>query len=70
MKKLKRLNQLKNDTIMTANYVVTDLVTYNDMLYKSIRASSMCNRMYNIIYDSTLSKQKKYDKLKDILMGK
>ena len=70
MKKLKRLNQLKNDTIMMTNYAVVDLVEYNDMLYKSIRAGATWNRMYNIIYDSTLSKQKKYDKLKDILMGK
>lgn len=70
MKKLKRLNQLKNDTIMMTNYAVVDLVEYNDMLYKSIRAGATWNRMYNIIYDSALSKQKKYDKLKDILMGK
>ena len=70
MKKIKRLNQLKNDSIMMSNYAVVDLVTYNDMLYKSIRASSTWNRMYNIIYDSTLSKQRKYDKLKDILLGK
>ena len=70
MKKIKRLNQLKNDSIMMSNYAVVDLVTYNDMLYKSIRAASTWNRMYSIIYDSTLSKQKKYDKLKDILLGK
>ena len=70
MKKIKSLNQLKNDSIMMNNYAVVDLVTYNDMLYKSIRASSTWNRMYSIIYDSTLSKQKKYDKLKDILLGK
>lgn len=70
MKKIKRLNQLKNDNIMDVGYAVVDLVEYNDMLYKSIRAGATWNRMYNIIYDSTLSKQKKYDKLKDILMGK
>ena len=70
MKKLKRLNQLKNDTIMVTNYAVVALVEYNDMLYKSIRASSDWNRMYNIIYDSSLTKQQKYDKLKDILLGK
>ena len=70
MKKIKRLNQLKNDTIMVTNYAVVDLVQYNDMLYKSIRASSDWNRMYNIIYDSSLTKQQKYDKLKDILVGK
>lgn len=70
MKKIKRLNQLKNDTIMMTNYAVVDLVEYNDMLYKSIRAASAWNRVYDIIYDSTLTKQKKYDKLKDILLGK
>ena len=70
MKKLKRLNQLKNDTIMVTNYAVVALVEYNDMLYKSIRDSSDWNRMYNIIYDSSLTKQQKYDKLKDILLGK
>lgn len=58
MKKIKRLNQLKNDNIMNVNYAVVDLVSYNDMLYKSIRASSTMNKMYSIIYDSTLSKQK------------
>lgn len=70
MKKLKRLNQLKNDTIMMTNYAVVDLVEYNDMLYKSIRAAANWTRVYDIIYDSTLTKQKKYDKLKDILLGK
>lgn len=70
MKKIKRLNQLKNDNIMNVGYAVVDLVEYNDMLYKSIRAGATWNRMYNIIYDSTLTKQKKYDKLKDILLGK
>lgn len=70
MKKIKRLNQLKNDNILNLNYVVVDLVTYNDLLYKSIKASDTWNKMYNIIYDSTLSKQKKYDKLKDVLLGK
>ena len=70
MKKIKSLNQLKNDSIMMSNYAVVDLVEYNDMLYKSIRAGATWNRMYNIIYDSTLSKQKKYDKLKDIINGK
>ena len=52
------------------NYAVVDLVEYNDMLYKSIRAAATWNKMYNIIYDSSLTKQKKYDKLKDILLGK
>lgn len=67
MKKIKRLNQLKNDKIMNVNYAVVDLVSYNDLLYKSIKAANIWNRMYHIIYDSSLSKQKKYDKLKDIL---
>ena len=58
MNKIKRLNQLKNDSIMISNYAVVDLVTYNDMLYKSIKAGATWNRMYSIIYDSTLSKQK------------
>lgn len=70
MKKIKGINQLKNDNIMLSSYAVVDLVEYNDILYKSIRASSTWNRMYSIIYDSTLSKQKKYEKLKDILIGK
>ena len=70
MKKLKRLNQLRNDNIMNGSYAVVDLVEYNDMLYKSIRAASVWHRVYDIIYDSTLTKQKKYDKLKDILLGK
>ena len=70
MNKIKRLNQLKNDSIMMSNYAVVDLVTYNDMIYKNIKAANTWNRMYSIIYDSTLSKQKKYDKLKDILLGK
>lgn len=70
MKKIKRLNQLKNDSIMMSNYAVVDLVSYNDMLYKSIKAGDTWNRMYHVIYDLTLSKQKKYDKLEDILLGK
>lgn len=70
MKKIKRLNQLKNDNLMNVNYAVVDLCEYNNMLYKNIKASDTWNRMYQIIYDSTLSKQKKYDKLKDILLGK
>ncbi len=67
MKKLKRLNQLKNDNI---NYAVVDLIDYNNLLYRSMKSSDTWNRMYHIIYDSTLTKQKKYDKLKDILMNK
>ena len=70
MKKIKRLNQLKNDIAFNLDYAVIDIHIYNDMLYKNIKASDTWNRMYNVIYDSTLSKQKKYDKLKDILMGK
>lgn len=68
MKKLKRLNQVKNDTIMMTNYVVVDLVTYNDMFYKNIKAGNIWDKMYRIIYDSSLSKQEKYDKLEVILM--
>lgn len=70
MKKLKRLNQLKNDTIMMTNYAVVDLVEYNNMLHRNIKAGNDWNRMYNIICDSTLTKQQRYDKLKDILLGK
>ena len=68
MKKIKRLNQLKNDTIMMTNYAVVDLVTYNDMFYKNIKAGNTWDKMYRIIYDSSLSKQEKYDKLENILM--
>lgn len=70
MKKIKRLNQLKNDNIMDTGYAVVDLDTYNDMFYKSIKAASIWNTMYKIIYDSSLSKEKKYDKLKDVLFEK
>ena len=70
MKKIKRLNQLKNDNILNLNYVVVDLITYNDLLYKSIKASDTWNRMYKIIYDSNLTKINKYNKLRDILIGK
>ena len=55
---------------MMTNYAVVDLVEYNNMLHRNIKAGNDWNRMYNIIYDSTLTKQKKYDKLKDILIGK
>lgn len=68
MKKIKRLNQLKNDNLMNINYAVVELYEYNNMIYKNIIASDTWNRMYSVIYDSTLSKQKKYDKLKEILM--
>lgn len=70
MKKIKRLNQLKNDNILNLNYVVVDLITYNDLIYKSIKAANTWNRMYNIIYDSNLTKVNKYNKLRDILIGK
>lgn len=70
MKKIKRLNQLKNDIIMMTNYAVVDLVEYNNMLHRSLKAGNDWNRMYNIIYNSDLTKQQKYDKLKDILLGK
>ena len=69
MKKIKRLNQLKNDNILNLNYVVVDLITYNDLIYKSIKAADTRNRMYNIIYDSNLTKVNKYNKLRDILIG-
>lgn len=67
MKKIKRLNQLRNDNIMNGSYVV-DLITYNDMFYKYIKNGNTWTKMYGIIYDSSFSKQEKYDKLKDILM--
>ena len=70
LKKLKRLNQLKNDNIMNVSYAVVDLLEYNNMLYKNIKSARIYNEMYEVIYDSTLSKQKKYDKLKDIIDGK
>lgn len=69
MRKIKRINQLKNDIIKNLNYAVVDLYEYNNMLYKNIKSAERLNRMYNIIYESTLSKQEKYDKLKDIIMG-
>ena len=68
MKKIKRLNQLRNDNIMNGSYVVVDLFTYNDMFYKNIKAGNTWTKMYSIIYDSSFSNQEKYDKLKDILM--
>ena len=34
MKKIKRLNKLKNDTLMFTNYAVVDLDEYNDMWNK------------------------------------
>ena len=68
MKKLKKLNQLKNENIMNVSYAVVDLLEYNNMLYKNSKSARIFNEMYKVIYDSTLSKQKKYDKLKDILM--
>ena len=68
MKKIKRLNQLKNDNIMNIGYAFVELIEYNNMIYKNIKAANTWNQMYHVIYDTTLSKQKKYDKLRDILM--
>ena len=68
MKKIKRLNQLRNDNVMNGSYVVVDLNTYNGMFYKNIKDGNTWTKMYGIIYDSSFSKTEKYDKLKDILM--
>lgn len=68
MKKIKRLNQLKNDNLMNVNYAVVDLLEYNNMLYKNIKAARTWDKMYRVIYDPLLSEVEKYDKLKDILM--
>lgn len=70
MKKIKRLNQLKNDNMMNLGYAVVDLNEYNSMLYKNIKAGNTWNKMYEIIYDSTLSIEEKYEKLKDVLHGR
>jgi len=67
MKKIKRINQLKNDKIMNVNYVVIDLVTYNDMLYKSIRAESAWNRVHNLqekLQQERLDSTKEINKLR------
>jgi hypothetical protein len=42
---------------MMTNYAVVDLVEYNNMLHRSLKAGNDWNRMYNIIYNSDLTKQ-------------
>ena len=53
---------------MNIGYAFVELIEYNNIIYKNIKAANTWNQMYHVIYDSTLSKQKKYDKLRDILM--
>lgn len=69
MKKIKRLNQLKNDNIMNVGYAFVDLYEYNTMLHNNIKAAIFKKEINRVIFDQTLSKLEKYDKLEDIIMN-
>ena len=54
---------------MNVGYAFVDLYEYNTMLHNNIKAALFKKELNRVIFDHTLSKLEKYDKLEDIIMN-
>lgn len=68
MKKLRKLQKEKLNSIVQTNYVVIDLITYNQMVRINILQGDKLTKVYNIIYENTYSEEVKYRKIKQLLL--
>lgn len=68
MKKLRKLQKEKLNTIVQTNYVVIDLVTYNQMVRINTLQGDKLNKVLNIIYGNTYSEEVKYRKIRQLLL--
>lgn len=68
MKKLRKLQKEKLNSIVQTNYVVIDLITYNQMVRLNILQGDKLNKLYNIIYENTSTEVLKYRKIKQLLL--
>ena len=53
MKKIRKLQKEKLNSIVQTNYVVIDLTTYNQMVIINTLHEDKLNKVYNIIYENT-----------------
>ena len=68
MKKTRKYNLEKLNSIVQSNYVVMDLTSYNQMIRYNTLTSDKINKIYNIIYENTYSETVKYRKIKQLLL--
>ena len=68
MKKLRKLQMEKLNSIVQTNYVVIDLVTYNQMVRINTLQGEKLNKVLNIIYGNTYSEEVKYRKIRQLLL--
>lgn len=52
------------------DYVVININDYNSIIYRDVKNAERLSRMYNVIYNSSLTYRQKYKQLFDILQGK
>ena len=68
MKKLRNLQKGKLNSIVQTNYVVIDLITYNQMVRMNILQGDKISKIYNIIYEGDSTEVLKYRKIKQLLL--
>ena len=68
MKKLRKLQMEKLNSIVQTNYVVIDLTTYNQMLRINTLQGDKLTKVMNIIYENTFSEEVKYRKIRQLLL--